>query len=189
MAVKKADHEKDEVKKTDAANDEKPDNGNAGSDVDVEVDYDLKELDIDLKDKEIEALSDKYKRLAAEYDNFRKRTAKEKAEIYANSIIEIVDKLIPVMDNLERAEKTLAQMGVKDVGDGVSMVIEHLKKTFEDLGITEIDCSDEFDPKCHEGVMHITDESYGENTIAEVFTKGYKIGDRVIRCAAVKVAN
>jgi molecular chaperone GrpE len=163
--------------------------GPDGSDVDNEVDYDLNKLDIDLKDREIEALTDKYKRLAAEYENYRKRTNREKSEIYCNSIIEIIGKFVPVLDNLERAQKALEQIGSKDAKEGVSMVIDQLKKTFDDLGVTQIDCSDEYDPNCHEAVMHIKDESYGENTIAEVFTKGYRIGDKVIRCAAVKVAN
>ena len=161
----------------------------AGSDVDSEVDYDLKDLDIEQKDKEIEALTDKYKRIAAEYENYRKRAVKEKYEVYNNSVIEVMEKFIPVMDNLERAEKTLEKIENKDIKEGVAMIIGQLKKTFEDLGVTEVECCDEFDPKCHEAVMHIEDDAYGENCIAEVFTKGYKIGDRVIRCAAVKVAN
>jgi molecular chaperone GrpE len=160
-----------------------------GVDVDEEVDFDLKDLEIEKKDKEIEALSDKYKRLAAEYDNFRKRTAKEKLEIYSNSIVDIAEKFLPVLDNLDRAVKTVESIENKDVKEGVVMVLDQIKSVFDDLGIVEIDCCDEFDPSCHEAVMHIKDDSYGENTIAEVFQKGYKIGDRVIRCAVVKVAN
>lgn len=159
------------------------------TDVDAEIDYDLTALDIEKKDKEIEELSEKYKRLAAEYDNFRKRTMKEKIEIYSNSILDIVEKFLPVLDNFDRAFKTLEKSDDKDVKEGVEIVLDQLKSVFEDLGIVEIDCCDEFDPKCHEAVMHIEDDSYGENTVIEVFQKGYKIGDKVVRCAVVKVAN
>jgi len=158
-------------------------------DVDAEVDFDLKELEIEKKDKEIEALSDKYKRLAAEYDNFRKRTAKEKLEIYSNSVVDIAERFLPVLDNLDRAVKTIESIENKDVKEGVSMVLDQIKSVFDDLGIIEIDCCDDFDPACHEAVMHIEDDAYGENTIVEVFQKGYKIGEKVIRCAIVKVAN
>lgn len=158
-------------------------------DVDTEIDYDLEALELEKKNKEIEELSEKYKRLAAEYDNYRKRTAKEKIEIYSNSVLDIVEKFLPVLDNFERAIKTLEKSDDKDLKNGVEMVLNQLKSVFDDLGIVEIDCCDEFDPNCHEAVMHIEDDSYGENTIAEVFQKGYKIGDKVVRCAVVKVAN
>lgn len=158
-------------------------------DVDTEIDYDLNALDLEKKSREIEELSEKFKRIAAEYDNYRKRTTKEKIEIYSTAVLNIVEKFLPVLDNFDRAMKTLEKSDNKDVKEGVEMVLIQLKSVFNDLGIVEIDCCDEFDPKCHEAVMHIEDDSYGENTIAEVFQKGYKIGDKVVRCAVVKVAN
>lgn len=158
-------------------------------DVDAEIDFDEKDILIAQKDNEIETLTDKFKRLAAEYDNYRKRTLKEKTEIYSNSIIDIVEKFLPVLDNLDRAVEVIKKSDSKDLGQGVEMVINQIKDVFGQLGVAEIDCCDEFDPKCHEAVAHINDDSYGENTIAEVFQKGYRIGDRVIRCASVKVAN
>lgn len=158
-------------------------------DVDAEIDFDENELLIAEKDKEIEALADKFKRLAAEYDNYRKRTAKEKIEIYSSSVIDIAEKFLPVLDNLDRAADVIKKSDNKELGQGVLMVINQIKDVFVQLGVAEVDCCDEFDPKCHEAVAHINDDSYGENTIAEVFQKGYRIGDRIIRCASVKVAN
>jgi len=158
-------------------------------DVDSEIDYDIRDLEMEKKQKEINELSDRYKRLAAEYDNFRKRTLKEKQEIYENSVMDIIGKFLPVLDNLDRAINNLSKIENKDVREGVEMVLNQIKSTFDELGIVEIDCCDEFDPKCHEAIMHINDDSYGENTIAEVFQKGYRIGEKIIRCAVVKVAN
>ncbi len=145
--------------------------------------------------QELEAMKDqaaaqetKFLRLCAEYDNFRKRTQKEKESVYADAKMDTVKALLPVYDNLERALK-------QDTADeaykkGVEMTMTGLKKAFEDLGITEIDAVGQlFDPNIHNAVMHVEDETLGENTVAEVFQTGFMLGDKVIRFAMVKVAN
>lgn len=133
---------------------------------------------------------DQYLRLAAEYDNYRKRTAKEKEGIYANAKIDTIKGMLPVYDNLERG---LAQF--KDEGDdphkkGLEMIFNQYKEALTKLGVTPIDCvGKEFDPERHNAVMHIEDEGYGENTVAEVLQQGFMLGDKVLRFAIVKVAN
>ena len=131
---------------------------------------------------------DKFLRLCAEYDNFRKRTAKEKEGIYADATAKAVNALLPVYDNLERALKQ--ETADEAYKKGVEMTMTGLKKAFESLGVTEIDAVGQpFDPNIHNAVMHIEDESLGENTVAEVFQAGFMLGEKVIRFAMVKVAN
>ncbi len=131
---------------------------------------------------------DKYLRLAAEYDNYRRRTAKEKESIWSDAKADAAVAFLPVYDNLERALK-------QDTADeaykkGVEMTMNQLKSVLEKLGITEIDALGKpFDPALHNAVMHVEDENFGENTVAEVFQAGFKLGDKVIRFAMVKVAN
>ena len=131
---------------------------------------------------------DQYLRLAAEYDNFRKRTQREKDAIYQNAVADTAKKLLPVYDNLERALKN-------DTTDeafkkGVEMTMTELLKIMEGLGIKPFGAAGEpFDPEKHNAVMHIDDESLAENTIAEVFQSGFTLGEKVIRFAMVKVAN
>ena len=128
-------------------------------------------------------LNDKYLRVVAEYDNFRKRTAKERDEIYANAYMDAIKQILPIIDNMERA---LAYEG--GVSEGVNMIITSMKQALEKMGVTEIETKT-FDPNLHNAVMHIDDEAYGENEIVEVFQKGYMLKDKVIRFAMVKVAN
>ena len=131
---------------------------------------------------------DQYLRLAAEYDNFRKRSQREKDAIYQNAVADTAKKLLPVYDNLERALKN-------DTSDeafkkGVEMTMTELLKIMEGLGIKPFGAAGEpFDPEKHNAVMHIDDESLAENTIAEVFQSGFTLGEKVIRFAMVKVAN
>ena len=131
---------------------------------------------------------DQYLRLAAEYDNFRKRTQREKDAIYQNAVADTAKKLLPVYDNLERALKN-------DTTDdafkkGVEMTMTELLKIMEGLGIKPFGAAGEpFDPEKHNAVMHIDDESMEENSIAEVFQSGFTLGEKVIRFAMVKVAN
>ena len=133
---------------------------------------------------------DQYLRLAAEYDNYRKRTAKEKEGIYANAKIDTIKGMLPVYDNLERG---LAQFGAEDDGPhkkGLEMIFNQYKEALTKLGVTPIDCvGKEFDPERHNAVMHIEDESCGENTVVEVLQQGFMLGDKVLRFAIVKVAN
>ena len=130
----------------------------------------------DLK-AEMDTLNDKYLRICAEYDNFRKRSQKEKDSLYGDVKAETLKKFLPVYDNLVRA---LAQ----------STEDEAYRRGVEKLGVTEIEClGKKFDPAFHNAVMHVEDEEKGENEIVEVFQKGFMMGDKVIRFAMVKVAN
>ena len=131
---------------------------------------------------------DAYLRLAADYDNFRKRTIKEKEASYGNGKADAVAKMLPVYDNLERAlNQETADAAYKK---GVEMTMNELVKIFTGLGVEIFgNVGDEFDPNLHNAVMHIDDENLGENTISMVFQKGFKIGDKVVRFAMVQVAN
>ena len=131
---------------------------------------------------------DNYLRLAAEYDNFRKRSQKEKDNLYTDVKAETIEKFLPVYDNLERA---LAQQTTDEAfKKGVEMTMTQLTGIFEKLGAAPFGAVGEsFNPALHNAVMHTEDESAGENVIVEVFQKGFRIGDKVVRFAMVKVAN
>lgn len=131
---------------------------------------------------------DSYLRLAADYDNFRKRTAKEKDQIYSAAVSDTVLKFLPVYDNLERA----LQQPTEDASykKGVEMTMAELSKILESMHVEVYgEVGDVFDPNLHNAVMHTEDENLGENTISLVFQKGFKMGDKVIRFAMVQVAN
>ena len=131
---------------------------------------------------------DSYLRLAADYDNFRKRTVKEKEASYGNGRADTIGKLLPVYDNLERALNQPTEDAAYK--KGVEMTVNELVKIFTGLGVEIFgEAGDAFDPNLHNAVMHIDDESLGENTISQVFQKGFKLGDKVIRFAMVQVAN
>ena len=131
---------------------------------------------------------DLYLRLAAEYDNFRKRSRKEKEGLYTDVKAETVAKFLPVYDNLERAlANETADEAYKK---GVELIMVELKKIMTGLGVEEFgETGDPFDPNAHNAVMHVENEELGENVIAQVFQKGFRIGDKVIRHAVVQVAN
>ena len=134
------------------------------------------------------APDDRFLRLAAEYDNYRKRTAKEKEALWAQAKADTAVAFLPVYDNLERAlkQETCDEAYKK----GVEMTMNQLKEVFSKLGITEIDALGKpFDPNLHNAIMHVEDENLGENTVAEVFQAGFMLGDKVVRFAMVKVAN
>ena len=131
---------------------------------------------------------DSYLRLAADYDNFRKRTIKEKEQSYGNGKADAIEKLLPVYDNLERAlnQPTEDEAYKK----GVEMTMTQLVGILTALGVEIFgNVGDEFDPNIHNAVMHNEDESLGENTVSQVFQKGFKIGDKIVRFAMVQVAN
>ena len=131
---------------------------------------------------------DKYLRLLAEYDNYRKRSQKEKEAAWNSAKADSVKEFLPVYDNLERALKQ--ETADEAYAKGVEMIMTQFRTTLEKLGVAEIPALGEtFDPKVHNAVMHIEDETLGENTVAEVFQTGFKLGDKVIRTAMVKVAN
>ena len=131
---------------------------------------------------------DSYLRLAADYDNFRKRTIKEKEMSYTNGKSDAVEKLLPVYDNLERAlNQPTDDAAYKK---GVEMTMNELVKIFTGLGVEIFgNIGDAFDPNLHNAVMHIDDETLGENTISQVFQKGFKLGEKIVRFAMVQVAN
>ena len=138
--------------------------------------------------QELAEEKDRYLRLAAEYDNFRKRSQKERESLYTDLRAETVGKFLPVYDNLERAlNQPTADEAYKK---GVEMTMNQLKEVLSKLGIAEIPALGQpFDPNLHNAVMHVEDESLGENTVAEVFQAGFTLGEKVIRFAMVKVAN
>lgn len=137
--------------------------------------------------EELDATKDRLLRLTAEYDNYRKRTTKEKEGIYSDAYIDVLKEILPVMDNLERA--IAADGSLDDLKKGVEMTMKGCQDAFNKLGVEEIDASGEFDPNVHNAVMHIEDESLGKNVVAEVFQKGYKKDEKIIRHTMVKVAN
>ncbi len=129
-----------------------------------------------------------YLYLRAEYDNFRRRSSKEKTEAYSNAKADAALAFLPVYDNLQRALATPCQD--EAFRKGVEMTMNQLKSVLEKLGITEIDCKGKpFDPKTQNAVMHIEDDAYGENIVVEVFQTGFMLGDKVVREAMVQVAN
>ena len=139
------------------------------------------------KQAEIDELNDKYLRMMAEYDNFRRRSAKEREGIYADAYAEAMAAIMPVIDNLERAAM---YNDAEKVRAGLELTFKSFADTLDKLGIVAYgEAGETFDPNLHNAVMHIEDEEKGEGEIVEVFQKGYKRGDRVIRYAMVKVAN
>ena len=139
-------------------------------------------------EKDKAALNDKYLRICAEYDNFRRRSQKEKDNLYGEIRANAVQQFLPVYDNLERALK----QGTEDEAyrKGVEMIMTQFNATLEKLGVKKIESLGKtFDPNLHNAVMHVDDESLGENTIVEVFQEGFTVNDKVIRFAMVKVAN
>ena len=145
----------------------------------------------DKKDIAIADLTGRLKRSMAEFDNFRKRSEKEKATMFDMGVGSIAEKILPVVDNFERAMAAAPKEGDgKAFAEGIAMIYNQLKKTLEDLGVKPIDCVGQpFDPNFHNAVMHVEDESLGENVVAEELLKGYMYKDSVLRHSMVKVAN
>ncbi|MBR4949174.1 MAG: nucleotide exchange factor GrpE [Clostridia bacterium] len=135
---------------------------------------------------ELDKQKDDYLRLLAEYDNFKKRNIKEKEGMYIAGICDAVEKLIPVLDNIERAIDNGNDLD--SLKEGVELIKKQCLDSFKALGVEEIE-TDTFDPNLHNAVMHVEDEELGENKIVDVFQKGYKKGDKIIRISMVKVAN
>ena len=144
---------------------------------------------MELAAKQLESVKDQYVRLTAEYDNYRKRTAKEKDRIYTDAKADTVKTFLAVYDNLERAA---ASEGGEDSPHkkGLEMIFTQYKDILRGLGVEEIEARGaKFDPELHNAVMHIEDENFGENEVAQVFQAGFRMGDKVIRHAIVQVAN
>ena len=145
----------------------------------------------DPKDEKIEELSDKLLRQMAEFDNFRKRTEKEKSAMYEIGAKDIVEKLLPVVDNFERGFSTVTEEDKEDAFvTGMEMVYKQLMTMLETVGVKPIEAvGQEFNPDLHNAVMHVEDETVGDNIIVEEFQKGYTYRDSVVRYSMVKVAN
>ena len=138
--------------------------------------------------EQLKQKDEQYLRLAAEYDNFRKRTAKEKAETFVNAKANVLESFLEVADNFERAKNVEGEL--EDYKKGIEMIFNQFLDKMKSLGAEPFgEAGDSFDPELHMALMHIEDEEKGEGEIVEVFQKGYKLGDKVIRHAAVKVAN
>lgn len=151
------------------------------------LDAKLKELSV-----KCEEYFDKIQRNAAEFDNYKKRTLKEKEALYTDAFADAVQAFLPVADNMERAVAAITDDSteLKTLKEGVDMVFNQLKEVFAKLGVEEIEAEGKtFDPNFHNAVMHVEDEAYGENQVAEVFQKGYKLKEKVLRHSMVKVVN
>lgn len=145
----------------------------------------------DKKDEKIEELTDKLTRQMAEFDNFRKRTEKEKSQMYEVGAKDIIEKILPVVDNFERGLDAVKEEEKEDpFVQGMKKVYKHLVTTLEGIEVKPIEAVGQpFDPNFHNAVMHVEDENFGENIVAEEFQKGYTYRDSVVRHSMVKVAN
>ncbi|MBO5859957.1 MAG: nucleotide exchange factor GrpE [Clostridia bacterium] len=139
--------------------------------------------------KALDEKNDQFLRICAEYDNFRKRSQKEKQDIYSSSRAEVFKDLLPVLDNFDRAASN-KDAGFEAYSKGIDLIFQQFAEILKKNGVEIFgEIGDEFDPNIHNAVMIVEDENLGENTVAEVFSKGYRLGDKVIREAVVKVAN
>ena len=145
----------------------------------------------DKKDEKIEELTDRLTRQMAEFDNFRKRTEKEKTQMYEVGAKSVVEKILPVVDNFERGLAAVPEEQKEDpFVQGMEKIYKQMMTTFEEIGVKPIEAvGKEFDPDFHNAVMHVEDEELGENIVAEEFLKGYMYRDSVVRHSMVKVAN
>lgn len=145
----------------------------------------------DKKDEQIEELTDKLKRSMAEFENFRKRTEKEKSAMYEVGAKSILEKILPIVDNFERGLATLSQEELDTpFAQGMDKIYKQLMSTLAEIGVKPIEALEkEFNPEFHNAVMHVEDESFGENIVVEELQKGYTYNDSVIRYSMVKVAN
>ena len=149
---------------------------------------------IEIENPETEVIEDdwkdKYIRILADFENFKKRTAKEMTSSFSNGVTVVAEELLPIMDNFDRAILALDESNDKALADGIKLIYKQFKDTFEKIGIKEIKAlGEKFDPNLHNAVMHTDDENYGENEVTEEFMKGYTLKDKVIRHSMVKVAN
>ena len=142
------------------------------------------------KESELADANDKYLRLCAEYDNFRKRSAKEREGVYTDAYCDALTQLLPVLDNLDRAAQYCEAESESPMAKGVELTLKSFVEAMAKMGVLEIEAlGKDFDPNIHNAVMHVEDESVGENQVVEVFMKGYAKGDKVLRHSMVKVAN
>lgn len=175
--------ESDESKKVDSVA------GNENNELGKELDSIRSELEE--KNRQCAEYLDKLQRTAADYDNFKKRSVKEKEALYIDAVGDVVGSFLPVLDNMERALAAMtADSTVQTLKDGVDMVFKQVRDAFKSIGVEEIkSVNEQFDPMFHNAVMHVEDEAVGTNTVVEEFQKGYVYKEKVIRYSMVKVAN
>jgi molecular chaperone GrpE len=147
--------------------------------------------ELEEKGKQCAEYLEKLQRTAADFDNFKKRSIKEKEAIYIDAVSDVVGSFVPVMDNLERALAAMtADSTAQTLKDGVDMVFKQFREAFKNIGVEEIkSVNEKFDPMIHNAVMHVEEETFGTNTVIEEFQKGYVYKEKVIRYSMVKVAN
>ncbi len=156
---------------------------------DVKENLPEEESEIDKLNKELSEEKDKFLRLAAEYDNYRKRSVKEKTDAYSNAKSDVISDILPIIDNFERAAAN-SESDFDGYKKGIEMIFTQFMNVFSKYGVESFGEEGEtFDPEYHNAVMVVEDENLGDNVIAQVFSKGYKLGDKIIREAVVKVAN
>lgn len=172
---------KEEVKKDKKKSDK--------ADKKLKAEIETLKAEIEKKDETLKEADDKYLRLMAEYDNFRRRSREEKDATYSAAVADAVSELLPLFDNLELAKKYTGD-NAAEAAKGVEMILGSVPSILEKLNVTAFgEVGEQFDPNIHNAVMHVDDENFGENEIIDVFQKGYKHGERVIRFAMVRVAN
>ena len=145
-------------------------------------------------ESEILELKERYIRLLAEYENYRKRSQKEREALYQDAIADVAKEWLPVIDNIERAQcfsKEISDTSIEKISEGIDLISRQVQDVMGKPGIKEIACEEGgcFNPELHEAVLHINDESLGEQCVSQVFLKGYRAGDKIIRHTVVKVAN
>lgn len=153
----------------------------------LENEIEALKAEIAKKDAEAKEQNEKYMRVVAEYDNFRKRSKAEREGVYADACADVIGALLPVYDNIERAA-AYTDADAEKLAEGIRLTVKSFDEALKKLGVTEIEAKT-FDPSLHNAVMHVEDETKGDGEIVEVFQKGYKKGDKVIRYAMVKSAN
>jgi len=183
-AAPEADENLPECKDSENASEDKEAKASGDKDVRKEA-KDGKDSSAELSD-----MKDRYMRLLAEYDNFRKRTVKERDSLYSDAVIEVAKEWLPVIDNVERAI-TYAADNDQKISEGMEKILKQAQEVLAKLGIEEILCERGtcFDPNYHAAVAHIEDDDLGEQAVSQVFLKGYRIGERVIRHTLVQTAN
>lgn len=194
----------DEIKNNSACENNQEDNqciedheikqdSNVQNDEKNELEYEISNINKKLieKENELKNYVDIAQRIKAEFDNYKRRTNKEKEQLYTDIKCDIVSQFVPILDNLERAiSSSKVNSDQNSIVDGIEMVLKQFKEILIKEGVEEIIAEGaEFDPNIHEAVMHIDDDAYGQNQIVEVFQKGYKVNEKVIRHSMVKVAN
>lgn len=179
------DTEKKEKKKSAPAEKAKPQKKEAAAEKEALADN---SAELNRLDKELKDAKDMLLRTAAEFDNYKKRTERDRISSLEYAKAQMIKPLLPILDNIDRA--SACDPGSEEYNKGIEMIVKQFKDLSAQLGITPIgEVGDSFDPNIHEAVLHIEDESLGENVVAQVLQKGYKLGDTVIRTAMVQVAN